>query len=376
MLTAHELEQRLLSFTRDKLAEPGIAPSITVETRLFEDQVVDSLKILELIAFLQSALDRKIPDSQIVLANFRSIATIARVFTGVEPIKQRATARRRPTRQAATPDFPIDELIAKRELELTSQGSLLMRGAVADLRDCFDATVCDWASDLGATALTFPDDIPLSSLDRAGFLAAFPEKLVRSGEGARPPAVCYHYYPYLAECTVTASGSIVTALGRCFRNEFDEQSPTAVERLREFTMREIITVGTPDLVERVRRELMMRVEAWMKELGLDGVIETATDPFFTAESRGRLLMQQMLPLKYELRLRANRDGHTIAAASFNNHHDHFGKAFRIKLESGQSANTGCVAFGWERWVLAFVNQHGANERNWPLSVRKDVAATA
>ena len=374
MLTAHELEQRLLSFTREKLAEPGIAPSIMAETRLFEDQVVDSLKILELIAFLQSALDRKIPDSQIVLANFRSIATIARVFTGVEPIKQRAAARR-PTRRA-TPDSPIDELIAKRELELTSEGSLLMRGAVADLRDCFDATVCDWANDLGATGRTFPDDISLSFLDRAGFLSAFPEKLVRSGEGAGPPAVCYHHYPSLADCTVTASGSVVTALGRCYRNEFDAQSPTAVERLREFTMREVITVGTPDLVERVRRELMMRVEAWIKELGLDGVIETATDPFFTAESRGRRLMQQMLPLKYELRLRANRDGHTIAAASFNNHHDHFGKAFRIKLESGQPANTGCVAFGWERWVIAFVNQHGANQRNWPLSVRKDVAATA
>jgi acyl carrier protein len=375
MLSAPELEQRLLYFTREKLADRGIAPSITVETRLFEDQVIDSLKILELIAFLQSALDRKIPDSQIVLANFRSIATIARVFTGVESITRRPATNRRPT-GGATAGSPIDELMAKRELELTSQGSLVLGGAVADLRDWFDATVCDWARELGATGLTFPDDISLSSLDRAGFLSAFPEKLVRNGEGARCPAICYHHYPTLTDCTVTASGSIVTALGRCFRNEFNEQSPTAIERLREFTMREIITVGTSQLVERVRRDLMMRVDAWTKELGLDGVIETATDPFFTAESRGRLLMQQMLPLKYELRLRADSDGRTIAAASFNNHHDHFGKAFRIKLESGQPANTGCVAFGWERWVLAFVNQHGANERNWPLSVRKDVAVTA
>jgi len=141
-------------------------------------------------------------------------------------------------------------------------------------------------------------------------------------------------------------------------------------------MREIITVGTPQTVEMVRGELMMRVDAWTKELGLDGAIEIATDPFFTAESRGRMLMQQMLPLKYELRLRASEDGRTIAAASFNNHHDHFGKAFRIKLESGHPANTGCVAFGWERWVIAIVNQHGADERNWPSTVRNDVSATA
>src|SRR6476659_6533015 len=278
MLTAHELQQRLLSFTREKLADPVISPSITVDTRLFEDQVIDSLKILELIAFLQSALGRKIPDSQIVLSNFRSIATIARVFTGVDSVKQRPAGRRRP-RHSVNPGSPIDELMAKRELELTSQGSLLLRGSVADLRDWLDATVCDWANELGATHATFPDDISLSSLDRAGFLSAFPEKLVRNGEGARPPAVCYHLYPSLADCTVTASGSIVTALGRCFRNEFDQQSLTAVERLREFTMREVITVGTPEFVERVRRDLMMRVGAWTKELGLDGIIETATDPF-------------------------------------------------------------------------------------------------
>jgi len=376
MLTAYELEQRLLSFVREKLADRQIAPSITAETRLFEDQVIDSLKILELIAFLQSTLGRKIPDSQIVLANFRSIETIARVFTGVESITRRPTARRRPTHRTQTSDSPVEKLIAKGDLELTSHGSLVLRGAVAELRDWLDATVCDWANDLGATGLTFPEDISLSSLERAGFLSAFPEKLVRNGEDARPPAVCYHHYPTLSDCTVTASGSIVTALGRCFRNEFEEQSPTAVERLREFTMREIITVGTPQTVEMVRGELMMRVDTWTKELGLDGAIEIATDPFFTAESRGRMLMQQMLPLKYELRLRASEDGRTIAAASFNNHHDHFGKAFRIKLESGHPANTGCVAFGWERWVIAIVNQHGADERNWPSTVRNDVSATA
>ena len=141
-------------------------------------------------------------------------------------------------------------------------------------------------------------------------------------------------------------------------------------------MREIITVGTPQVVESVRRNLMARVDAWMKELRLDGNIEVASDPFFTRESRGRLLMQQLLPLKYELRLRMDKTGRTVAAASFNNHHDHFGKAFRIGLPGEESAHTGCVAFGWERWVIAFVSQHGADPRNWPVTVRKDVAATA
>ena len=69
VLTAKDLEQRLLRFTRDKLAAPELRDAITIDTLLFKDRVIDSLKVLELIAFLQSALGRKIPDAQIVLAN-------------------------------------------------------------------------------------------------------------------------------------------------------------------------------------------------------------------------------------------------------------------------------------------------------------------
>ena len=375
MLSVIQLEQRLLQFTRETLAPAELAQLITVDTRLFEDRIIDSLRILELIAFLQSALGRKIPDSQIVLANFRSISTIARVFTGVESLTERRRVRRTSYARARGNRSAVDELVARHAMEITSEGELRMHGRVAALRDFFDSTVCEWANDLGATATTYPDEIPIETLDRAGFLSAFPEKIVNTDRGTRSPAVCYHHYPTLENCTIDERGSITTAVGRCYRNEFDAKAAHPVERLREFTMREIITVGSPQMVENVRADLMARVEQWIARLGLDGAIETATDPFFTDASRGRLLMQQLLPLKYELRLRVAAD-RTVAAASFNNHHDHFGKAFRIHLCNGETANTGCVAFGWERWVIAFVNQHGADERNWPVSVRNDVAASA
>lgn len=406
MLTAVELEQRLLTFTREKLAEPEIAKAITVDTRLFEDRVIDSMKVLELIAFVQSALGRKIPDAQIVLANFRSIATIARVFTGVEPLAtDRARRRIRSSRANATAGgAPLREgmaarahhahrsavtaLFARGDLELTPDGALIMRGSAASLHDYFDGTVREWALELGATEETFPAEIPLATLGRAGFTTAFPQKLVWIGEpGApgnahavdeyvRPPAVCYHHYPRFADTTLDGPGLIVTAVGRCYRNEYHADSSYPVERLRSFTMREIIAVGDDGLVERLRSGLMERVSLWMKELGLDGSIETATDPFFTSEAKGRMLMQQLLPLKYELRLRVDADGRSVAAASFNNHEQHFGKAFAIRLPSGDYADSGCVAFGWERWVIAFVNQHGPAEENWPEVARsRDVTAT-
>ena len=372
-MTAIELEQRLLAFTRDKLAAREVADAITVDTRLFEDRVIDSLKILELIAFLQSALGRKIPDAQIVLANFRTIGTIARVFAGDGPVAttRRARTGRLPRRAGA--NSAVAELLSRRELELTPDGALLMRGPAASLRDYFDATVCGWALELGATEETFPAEIPLATLGRAGFTTAFPQKIVWTGtqgaESARPPAVCYHHYPCVSDATLEDGGSIVTAIGRCYRNEYDANAAQPVERLAAFTMREIIAVGDTALVERLRNELMNRVSLWTKELALDGHIEVANDPFFTTETRGRMLMQQMLPLKYELRLRVDADGRSVAAASFNNHEQHFGRAFSILLPSGEFAHSGCVAFGWERWVIAFVGQHGADEDSWPDIVR-------
>ena len=378
MLTAKELEQRLLGFTRDRLADPEVADTITVDTRLFEDRVIDSLKVLELIAYLQSILGRKIPDTQIVLANFRSIATIARVFTGESPVATTRTQARTPNRHPKKASA-VTELLARGELELTPDGALVIRGPAASLRDYFDDTVRGWALEFGATEETFPASIPISTLERAGFISAFPDKLVQAGEPsdgiAAPPAVCYHNYPRFADSTI-GEESIVTEVGRCYRNEYQAYSSDPVERLRSFTMREIIAVGGAKLIERLRSEMMERVTLWVKELALEGQIEIATDPFFTAESRGRILMQRILPLKYELRLRVGAGGRSVAAASFNNHEQHFGRAFSIRLPSGRFAHSGCVAFGWERWIIAFVNQHGPDEDNWPEIVRsRYVAAT-
>jgi len=389
VLTARELEQRLLRFVRERLAESEVANLITVDTRLFEDRVIDSLKVLELIAFLQSALGRKIPDAQIVLANFRSIATIARVFTNGEPVAIKRVRRssaiggrgkgeegRGGTDAAnlrAHAKSALADMLARRDLEITPEGGLIVRGPAASLRDYFDSTVYGWALEIGATEETFPAEIPLATLGRAGFTTAFPQKLVFTGkpddDAALPPAVCYHHYPSVSDSTLEGGESIVTAIGRCYRKEFDASSEHPIERLAAFTMREIIAVGDAALVAKLRNELMVRVRLWLNELGLRGHIEVASDPFFTSEARGRMLMQQMLPLKYELRLRVAPDGRSVAAASFNNHEQHFGKAFSILLPSGEHAHSGCVAFGWERWVIAFVNQHGTDEESWPDVVR-------
>jgi acyl carrier protein len=393
MLTRAELEYRLLDFVRTRLVTPDLAAGvIDSHTRLFEQRIVDSLKVLELIAFLESTTGRKIPDAQVVLANFRSIETMASAFstngheaaapprrprgsrngrnTRRQPrIFENATGRHRYVDAAAT-------LTERGEVVWDAEGGLELRGSALALTHYLDSTVTTWARELGAVEQLFAETIDIQALKRAGFIDAFPQKLVTlDGENdyVLPPAVCYHHYPQLAGRIVSEPGSVITAVGRCFRNECDEHHP--LERLRAFTMREIIAVGPESFVKATRENLIERVRSWMTELGLDGFIETAADPFFTRETRGRLLMQQLQPLKYELRLQVSADARTVAAASFNYHQDFFARSFSISQENGEPAHSGCVAFGWERWILAFVAHHGANEANWP-DITRSVHAVA
>ena len=399
MLTARELERRLLDYTRTRLVAAEVQPTVTADTRLFEERVIDSLRILELIAFLEAQLGRKVPDAQVVLANFRTIAVMANVFTGgaspatVARRKSRTSDRISAPQKSAgaervvqssrvgerifehatgrTPNNAdaVAALVDRGEIEVLEGGEIRFHESALSLSWYFDNVAREWARDLGATETESTEGIKLMTLERAGFVQAFPQKLVMSSDPGRAlsPAVCYHSYPRLEGRTVEAAGSLTTTVGRCFREESDNEHP--LERLRAFTMREIIVVGGAFAVTRLREDMIERVSSWVRNLGLDGYIEPATDPFFTSDARGRMLAQQILPLKYELRLGVGGSGRTIAAASFNDHQEHFGRAFDIRLTGGEIAHSGCVAFGWERWVLAFVSQHGPDARNWPDTVR-------
>ncbi|HXG69050.1 MAG TPA: aminoacyl--tRNA ligase-related protein [Gemmatimonadaceae bacterium] len=381
MLSERELARRLHHFIISRLAPQATAAGVTDDTLLFEERVLDSLRILEVIAFLESELGRRIPDAHVVLANFRSIGTMARVFSAGGD-----AAIARPRRKSAIPVFHRSSgprqyhssatavLLGRGEIEVVARGEIKLHHSALALTGYFDDTVRGWAAEHGAVEHEFPEAIEMETLRRAGFLAAFPQKVVKGADAdsAMSPAVCYHAYPRYAGGAVAEAGSFVTAACRCFREEQEEDDP--LERLRAFTMRELIVVGSDAAVERLRDDMIGRVSDWMTALGLDGFIETATDPFFTTEARGRRLMQEARPLKFELRLSvgANR---TVAAASFNNHQQHFGRAFDIHTLNGEVASSGCVAFGWERWVLGFIAQHGPDEASWPDIVRGHAAVS-
>ena len=239
-------------------------------------------------------------------------------------------------------------------------GRARLHGIAAALCRWFDGRFLQMALESGATECRFPSTIPRETLARAGFLDAFPRGATALAPNAGVadyllcPAVCYHAYAWLGGSRLEAPTTL-TAVQTCFREA--DRAAAAHARLWEFTMREVIFVGSADWVTARRDEWAQRIEAFAAGLQLRGAVEPATDPFFGDAGRGRRLLQQVKGLKLELRMDCGDA--RVAAASFNRHETFFSSRFAIALAGGGEAHSACVAFGLERWALALLDQRGA-----------------
>lgn len=78
--TPHELLAALLPWIQARLAPEGTR--IGADTELFSGGLIDSMKILLLIAWTERAIGRPIADEQIRMDNFETPRRIADVFAG------------------------------------------------------------------------------------------------------------------------------------------------------------------------------------------------------------------------------------------------------------------------------------------------------
>ncbi|MGK2934434.1 MAG: hypothetical protein ACSLFE_04225 [Gemmatimonadaceae bacterium] len=333
----HTLQNRIVAFINGSLLAPD-QPRVSGDTPLFGHGVLDSMRVLDLIAFVEAETARPLPDSLIRLANFRTASTIA--ATALDP---------------SVAGKPARDRIWSRTRSRRSSG---VRAPSTSLED----ELLRWGHDLGARQCEAGNLVPLAVLDRAGYLASFPGRAVPAptedgtdGGLAVPPAACLHCYVELADRALDTTPLVFAVRNHCARG--DETLDVVHGRLREFTMREIVIVGAASAVDRARRALMRRTQTYVTRLDLSATIEVATDPFHVPADRGKLAVQRLRALKYELRMPVA--GETIAVGSFNYHEDHFGRAFGISLCDGSPAHTACVAFGLERWELALREQRDA-----------------
>jgi len=285
----------------------------------------------------------------------------------------------------------------------TGEGLVALGKPIFQLVDALDQLLVSLVHDrFRADEVRYPTLIPAATLARAGYMSSFPHHLMfaarlrnddstyeefrtrldRDGldgalmrhyggevEYCLPPTMCYHVYQQLRGSTIDAeTGVVVTTVGKSFR--FESHYATSLERLWDFTVREVVFIGTKDFALACRAELMDAVYGLVDDLGLAGICVVANDPFFMDSSRdaaARIDMQKSFELKYELRLPIARDT-DLAGGSFNYHYDMLGRAFDLRLTTGRRASTACAGFGLERLALAFLSQHGLDASRWPAAV--------
>lgn len=328
----------------------------------------------------------------------RKVRRVAeRVAAGAQTVPAEASRRLagRGTRWTEGLEKALDEA---RLTVLLGEGAYALQGLAASLARAFDEDFRALALRLGARDAQFPSLVGLSFLRRIGYFKSFPHYTtfaahlqpdvevldafmehaggggaMRDARGMAPadailsPTICYHLYASLQDRAVPAEGLRVTALGRCWR--WESSNMAHLRRLWEFAMRELIWVGSKELVAEQRERAVEETLAYCERLGLEAWIENANDPFFSTDAGKRSFYQRGFGMKLELRLPYARDGASLAAASFNNMGRTFGDSCAIRTAAGEPAFSGCAGWGTDRWVYAFLAQHGLDPRDWPEPMR-------
>ncbi len=302
---------------------------------------------------------------------------------------------------------PMVALASSREVVVEGHGYFSLGPLMAGLLDYFEDRYHAVAVDMGARPYRFPALISPAYLEKVKYFDNFPHSLsfvthlredldviAKFSEEAHThdgcihtdndafakvqamlsPTVCHHLYMALANSVVPEDGIVATAFGNCFR--YESSNMVSLERLWNFSMREIIFVGTADFVQDGLDRAQVALNEILDEMDLSYLIETANDPFFIGSYRDQAAYQSAFELKFEVRMSLPYKNDTLAAGSYNRHRDFFGRSLDILLPDGAPAETGCVGFGCERLAFAFIAQHGPDSAQWPDAVRKHVQAAA
>jgi len=295
-------------------------------------------------------------------------------------------------------DDIFETLKQKGELIVAGEGQVGFGEDLIQLMDYFDDRIMKIVNDLfEVDEFRYPTLIATEVIEKCGCVDSFPQLLmfvsslhndldsyknfkddfkskkkidnyifdyVNKVDYCLPPTMCYHTYHQFRDSVFSEDDNkVITSKGKSFRNESRYQK--TLERLWDFTIREIVFLGSQEFVADCRSKLMKASFALMEELGLNGHAEIANDPFFASpDTVLKTFNQRLQALKYELRINLE-DDHTISVASFNYHDHFFGENFNMKFDSGKYIVTGCVGFGIERFMFAFLTQYGLNKSNWP-----------
>lgn len=373
------------------------APAQDMAREEITKQVVFLSPAIENVAFSDTGDQVYFDAPEILGETLRSeVQTLAtRIERALRNIQRKTVFR---SAEAANPQFAPD--FDSTDIRFLGTGQVLLAGLPLRLFRYFDRVFEEFGQQWNPTPLAVPTLIPTHVLARCDYFRSFPHYVTfvthlqedarviddfrRSHHTAEDlnanamqamtqpdtcltPALCYHVYHLTQESTIPASGTVYGMCGKCFR--FESRNVSDMRRLWEFTMRELVFLGSRQAVTEAKERSVEIMADFLRSHRLAAEIRTASDPFFIApEAVAKTFFQLSSESKLEVSL-ILPEGERTAVASHNYHSDFFGTAFNTKIEGGGPMHSVCVAFGLERWVYGFLRQHGSNPAKWPDPVR-------
>jgi len=283
---------------------------------------------------------------------------------------------------------------------MAGRGQVMLEGLPLQLFRYFDSALAELEKQWTTQDLLTPTLIPADVLAKCDYFRSFPNTVtfachlepdaslinrfrarhehkttvdrealsdMATPEACLAPAVCYHVYHRNQGLTLPSEGIAYSVRGKCFR--YESSNMRELTRLWDFTMRELVFLGTRDYVLEERERCVEIIGEFLDELGLAAEIRTASDPFYIApDASSKTYFQLTAETKYELSAVLPNE-QRLAIGSLNYHTDFFGRAFDIAVDGAGPAHSSCIGFGLERFVCAFIAQHGNDPENWPELVR-------
>lgn len=197
------------------------------------------------------------------------------------------------------------------------------------------------------------------------------DAFLKDPQYALSPSACFHTYCEY-ENQVILGNTIISFTQSVFRNE-GRFNLSEFGRLLDYHVKEIVFIGDIQFVSEARKKAIDKVIELIEKWNLRGKITTAADAFIIPKMQKYKRLQMIDASKYELRLNYSFD-QMLSVASFNFHGTAFTQPFNIRKKGCDLTVTGCVGFGLERWVLAFLKQYGENVENWPDQIREEYYA--
>lgn len=289
--------------------------------------------------------------------------------------------------------------------EFPGRGQWIIVGPLATLiRTIEEMVVSEIAKPLGFEEALFPKLIPLSVMQKMpGYLDSVPEgmfyvcppprdpaafdkfktklkltkklpieeleEIIKEPSYTLAPAQCEPFYEMFSGKIVKLEDLPVKIFDRSgWTYRWEGGGVEGMIRTQEFMRVEFVFLGAPEVVEKIRDEVLDKAVELADKLSLQWRILEAT-PFYLREGVER---KKGTVATYDLEVFLPYKNEWTEVGSFNVHMDKFVKSFRIKEAKGREIWTGCCGFGISRWAVAFLAQNGLEWENWPSAIRERI----